>query len=89
MDEIEEAYDRLRAGVVEQAVKDYCKAVRYLQRKRQHKSTRIMYIGLYNGVRDFFLDVKRLSLYTDLEGELILETLNKRLKWKEGKIDYD
>lgn len=89
MDEIEEAYDRLRAGVVEQAVKDYCKAVRYLQRKRHSKSTRNAYIGLYNDCRDFFLDVKRLSLYTDFDGELILETLNRRLKWKEGKMDYD
>lgn len=89
MDEIEEAYDRLRAGVVEQAVKDYCKAVRYLQRKRHSKSTLNAYILLYNDCRDFFLDVKRLSLYTDLDGELIVEKLNRRLKWKEGKIDYD
>ena len=88
MDEIEEAYDRLRAGVVEQAVKNYCKAVRYLQRKRHSKSTLNAYILLYNDCRDFFLDVKRLSLYTDLDGELIVETLNRRLKWKEGKIDY-
>lgn len=89
MDEIEEAHERSRAAVVEEAVKDYCKAVRYLQRKRQHRSTRIMYIGLYNGARDFFLDAKRLSLYTDLDGEMILEALNRLLKWKEGKIDYD
>ena len=89
MDEIEEAYESLRAGVVEQAVKDYCKAVRYLQRKRHSKNTLNAYILLYNDCRDFFLDVKRLSLYTDLDGELIVETLNKRLKWKEGKIDYD
>lgn len=34
MTEIEDAYEALRAGVVEQAVKDYCKAVRYLQRKK-------------------------------------------------------
>lgn len=79
MTEIEEAYEALRAGVVEQAVKDYCKAVRYLQR----------YTLLYNDSREFFLDSKRLSLYTDLDGGLILEKLNRRLKWKEGKIDYD
>ena len=79
MDEIEQAYEALRAGVVEQAVKDYKKAVRYLQR----------YTLLYNDIREFFLDSKRLSLYTDLDGGLILEKLNRRLKWKEGKIDYD
>lgn len=89
MTEIEEAYEALRAGVVEQAVKDYCKAVRYLQRKRHSKRMRDGYIDLYNDVRDFFLDVKRLSLYTDLDGELILETLNRRLKWQRGKVDYD
>lgn len=89
MDEIEQAYEALRAGVVEQAVKDYCKAVRYLQRKRHSKSTCNAYIGLYNDCREFFLDVKRLSLYTDLDGELILETLNRRLKWQRGKVDYD
>lgn len=89
MNEIEQAYNALRAGVVEQAAKDYTKAVRYLQRKRHSKSTRNAYILLYNDCRDFFLDAKRLSLYTDLDGEMILDALNRRLKWKRGKVDYD
>ena len=83
MDEIEQAYDALRAGVVEQAVKDYCKAVRYLQRKRHKKAIKRYYTLLYNDSRDFFLDVKRLSLYTDIEGELILDALNRRLELAE------
>lgn len=89
MDEIEQAYEALRAGVVEQAVKDYKKSVRYLQRKRHKKAHKRYYTLLYNDSREFFLDVKRLSLYTDLDGDLILETLNRRLKWKRGKVDYD
>lgn len=89
MTEIEEAYEALRAGVVEQAVKDYKKAVRYLQRKRHKKAIKRYYTLLYNDSREFFLDRKRLSLYTDLDGELILETLNNRLKWRRGKVDYD
>lgn len=89
MDEIEEAYERLCAGVVEQAAKDYCKAVRYLQRKRHSKRMRDGYIDLYNDARNFFLDKQRMSLYTDLDGEVILEGLNRILKWKEGKLDYD
>lgn len=89
MDEIEEAYNSLCAAVVEHAVKDYIEAVRYLQRKRHSKRMKEGYIDLYNDVRDFLLDEKRLSLFTDLEGDVILEALNRRLKWKEGKIDYD
>ena len=89
MDEIEQAYNSLCAAVVEQAVKDYKKAVRYLQRKRHKKAIKRYYTLLYNDCRDFFLDVKRLSLYTDLDGEMILEALNRRLKWKRGKVDYD
>lgn len=89
MDEIEQAYEALRAGVVEQAVKDYVKAVRYLQRKRHSKRRREGYIDLYNDARDFLLDEKRHSLFTDLEGDVILDALNRRLKWKEGKMDYD
>lgn len=89
MDEIEEAYERLCAGVVEQAAKDYGKAVRYLQRKRHSKYARNAYIDLYNDALDFFLDKQRMSLYTDLDGEVILEGLNRILKWKEGKLGYD
>lgn len=89
MDEIEQAYDRLRAAVVEQAVKDYKKAVRYLQRKKHSKSTRNAYIQLYNSCLLFFLDAKRLSLYTDIDGELIIETLNRQLEWERGIMNYD
>ena len=89
MDEIEQAYEALRAGVVEQAAKDYGKAVIYLKRKRHSKITRNAYITLYNDCRDFFLDKQRLSLFTDLDGEVILEGLNNRLKWQEGRLDYD
>lgn len=89
MDEIEDAYNSLCAAVVEQAAKDYTKAVRYLQIKRHSKRMRDGYIDLYNDARDFFLDKRRLSLYTDLDGEVILEGLNRLLKWKEGRLDYD
>ena len=89
MDEIEQAYEALRAGVVEQAVKDYKKSVRYLQRKRHKKAIKRYYTLLYNDCRDFFLDKQRLSLFTDLDGEVILEGLNNRLKWQEGRLDYD
>lgn len=89
MDEIEDAYNSLCAAVVEQAVKDYIKAVRYLQRKRHRKRMRDGYIDLYNDAREFLLDEKRHSLYTDIDGEAILEEVNRRLGWKRGKMRYD
>ena len=89
MDEIQQAYDAMRAAVVEQCIKDYAKAIQVLQRKRQNKITRNAYIHLYNDCREFLLDEQRLSLYTDIDGQMIIDTLNECFGWQRGKMNYD